>query len=774
MHDANSGRVPPGLRSAWLASWAAVAALSLSCARQPVVLAQPRDSTGEDAAADAADLVGTDAATTDQAVPTATDASPDVAAAPTVRVHLSAAFDFSGPVTVSLTPASNPPGFQALQDPDAVVCGVSSGSLPALVQCALPPGSWYVLAVSMATPKPVGAMACVEGAPLVVENPGTPALHDVDLVLHAPGSGGGAPCSAGQPTKSAQVALAQLDYVATPPTAAGGPHLLYPLTWQDRMWVAGSQDGFVSFDFPPPPSQPVAPLANWATHGKPFCTRLQRYDSTLFCSNRTSKLQALTLQPGTQDVVSDTQPALTVATAEGMAASNGLLYVAAHGAGLAALSTEPPFAPKSLEVPVQLTDSWDVAVVGPDRLAVADGANGLAILDVSGTKALAPQVVATLPLAGRSAFLHAAGPLLAVGALGGGLHVVSITNPDQPELLASAHPPGDVYGVLLHQDRVLAATGHHIIAYALPSPGQGELHAVGALATHHFALGLAPFGQAVASAEFESVRRLQIVPQVVQSRVLLAPQNLFAAATKAGDTLKAGLTLANLGTDPLHVKQLRYYDVHGGPAIPVPGPAQIGPGETVTLPIAVTKVAKGVTVHEIVFETDDPAQPSIGMNLEEITWLLPGDTLPLVQYQDAGGTLHDVNAAFQGKVGVLLVAAHTCPVAFLALASAGTALGPLLQQGKIAAYAVDPWTKGDVPEVQALTLPFPRLYSPKTTQDGHDSSEVLDVKLGQPVKSGPPMPIVYVVGKDGKLVLATWGWESQRVLAAVQAALAAP
>ena len=100
-------------------------------------------------------------------------------------------------------------------------------------------------------------------------------------------------------------------------------------------------------------------------------------------------------------------------------------------------------------------------------------------------------------------------------------------------------------------------------------------------------------------------------------------------------------------------------------------------------------------------------------------------------------------------------------------ASAATALGPLLKSGEIGAFAIDPWDKPGVAESAALDLPFPMLFSPLNTNDGHDWSEVLDLKLGQAVKEGPPMPIVYVVDKAGLIVHAGWGWQTSEVLAAL-------
>ncbi len=189
----------------------------------------------------------------------------------------------------------------------------------------------------------------------------------------------------------------------------------------------------------------------------------------------------------------------------------------------------------------------------------------------------------------------------------------------------------------------------------------------------------------------------------------------------------------------------------------------------------VTKNLKGVVKHGLVITSNDPSRPDTFVQLIEVNELRPGDTLPPLVYQDGKGKQINVAKHFEGKPGVLLVAAHSCPVAFDGLKTASIDLKGLVESGKVAAVAINPWDKpADVPITGQFDAGFPILYSPLTTKDGHDWSEVLDVSLGQPQNIGAPVPVVYVVRPSGKIALAELGYRPGRVLKTLESILANP
>lgn len=702
--------------------------------------------------------------------------APDIAAASNLHIHITTAKPFpNGSLLIKL---ANPSLLQTGQFNDAKDAVLYLGPMTGLtfdLYATAPGGNWLVLAMIMnGGGLFTGAVACAGGqAAIYTFGPGAPPLQSVTLQLAPMTKSPATSCSdiGFAPTVGVLTEIASL---ATPPTALGGAHFMDGLVWDQRFWVAGSQDGFVRFDFPAKASDPSPPMFDWTVLGDPFCNRLARAGDVLFCSSREGYLQRLQANPPLA------KPPLTkvmvqgAVGTEGMAHRGNLLYIASHGAGLKAVAATVPHATQPLLSPPELTDVWDVRTLGSDLLVLANGMNGLAFLDVAANP-LAPKLLGTLPLPGRAAFLHVQGDLVAVGALGGGLHLVDASVPSLPKLRGSLSLPGNVHGVTIHGGLVLAAAGHHVVAVDLPPPGPpAKLLVRAALPSKSFSLDVDAFGPDIASAEFLAVRRLQIDLGKPVGPVLLGPGSLVSPIAPSGQKLQASLRLHNAGSLPLHVTKIAFHDGGDtqwllGPQAPLtPGPWTLAPGQSDALALTVTKTTKGSYKHQLTIHSDDPATPELGLVWSEVTDLQPGEPLPPLTYQDAGKKAWNLATHFQGKVGVLVVASQRCPVAFLAIAAAEVDLGPLLATGKVAAAVINPWDKPGAPETLLLKPPFPILYSPLTTQDDHDWSEVLQVLLGQEELWGPPMPIVYVVGMDGKIAFVQWGYESAVVVGMVK------
>jgi hypothetical protein len=701
------------------------------------------------------------------------------------NVHLTVIGDLPKPATLTVLHVA--PAALAMEgsfgySEDSIVLQVELAAVPTAYYLTLPPGTWALmgyLAGGVAEPALAAGYACKDQAlDLVAIQAGPQIMHDMTLRLSEALFERGSRthvCRRARPLDAANL-FAEVTAVTTPPTKAGSAHFMAGHVWQNRLWIAGSQDGYVSFDFP---AQPVGnQMQNWTVWGDNTCNRLERVGSTLFCASRNGFVLVLQTDPATQQKVAMHQVWLgEKLCTEGLAAHGSRLHVAVHGKGLRALDTKPPYAVLPVTTPPAVEDAWDLEPLDANHLALADGAGGLKILSVAGNKAAEPSVVAHLPLPGRSAFLHEQQGRLVVGALGGGLHLVDVAQPAAPKLQGTLTLPNAVYGVTVHLDTIFAAAGHHLVAVDLPPPGKplAPLQPRAAIASRYFALDVDPFGAGLLSAEFRQVRRFDLDLEFNAGPVMLAPTAVFGRVAAEGAPLKTTLRLHNVGAAPLELKNLRVLDPAGNQG--VPGQWSVPPGHSVAIPVAVKKVGKGAANHTVRWSTNDPAQREAHAPFGETTWLQPGDTLPAgLQWHDAAGQNFVVADHFKGKVGVLLIAADSCPVAFLALAAAAQDLQPWLAGGKagaqVAALAVNPWDKPGVnPEVQVLPLPFPMLYSGLTTNDGHDWSDVLDVTLGQPIPWGPPMPIAYVVGVDGVIRHAAWGWDSGLIHEAIQAAV---
>ncbi len=642
-----------------------------------------------------------------------------------------------------------------------------------------PPGTWMLRAIVTLKPGDMetsigGGVACgPQGMAEVTVSAGACPSATVPLATDDRVENAGDLC--GGSGAGGKGLFKPLSTVVTPPTQAGGAHLMNGVLTGERLWVAASQDGVVSFDFPANPPQPAAKLNNWQVHGQAPCNRLHRAGTTVFCTSRQTHVAAITTDATTGEPTKKAAITLPPGShGEGMTDRAGRLYVANHTAGLVGVDLKELTSVTALKPPAVALDAWDVAVQGTDRLLLANGAQGLLVLAGDTKSDVLPPVVGQLSLAGVAAFLAVQGEQVAIGALNGGLHVARLQANGQPMLQGSFAPRGLVHGVTFHGDLVLGAAGSHLLAVERPKTEQPgtALAPLGLQPSFYFAMDIESFGDGALSSEFQGIRHLAIDPTVDKGPLLDAPLHVMAPLTAVGKAIEGDLRLHNRGVAPLHIKQVLFSETPelGGLPTVLAKNIELAPGAFKTLPISVLKTTKGGVKHELVVISDDPAWPSWPVGLFEVPELRPGDKLPALAYKDATGQLVDVNQHLSGKVGVVIVAAHACPVSFLALAAAMDDLGSF--GNKIAVVGIDPWdSPSTAPETEALPKKFKMLFSPLSTSDGHDNSEVLDQYLGQPILAGPPMPILYVVAPGGTITWAQWGYESDGLLAAIGAAL---
>lgn len=727
-------------------------------------LGPPEVSDGADipdVAGDAADgnADGADAATTAVPIQVTVSADPDVKAT-IIEVSLAPAeLYFAGKITdLSLSTA---------------VFSGKAPPLPATFSGEVAPGAWVVLVMVVGPKGPeAGGSWCAAGAPKVLQVVAGP-LPEVAVTVH---KFSGPPTSAALCGIASEPAWSPGPFLATPPTQWGGAHHMQAVHDGERMWVAGSQDGLVSFDLPPPPSAPPGLLGNWAVHQGMFCNRLAQAQGTVYCSSRGAYLSVFAIDPKAAKQTPQKVWLPGEVRTEGLGARGAVLWVAAHQQGLIAREAASPWGPLDASVPAAVSDAWDVTPVGDAYLAVAGGTNGLHMLKMTG--ATSGTLATTLALPGRAAFLSASPGMLLVSSLGAGLHAVDVQDPQAPKLVATFAAQENVFAATWLGGHVVAATGFHLLVLDTPQAGVAW-RAQRQLPSFGYALDVDAVGPTtVRSAEFLGVRQIGVGVKSLGPGPVLMTQVVASAHTVAvGQPIVATLWLHNAGAQPLQVFGLVFDEVppFTVPKVALPGAYSLAPGQSLAVPVQAQKTQKGFTNHRIILQTNDPEAMTTAVNLQETAWLQVGDALPAVTYQDATGKPWSTANHFAGKVGVLIIAAQSCPVAFLGLASAGVDLAELLNTGKIAALAINPWDKPtSTAETGALQLPFPVTYSPLTTSDGHDGSAVLDEIFGQAGLSGPPMPIVYVVDKKGKIVLAKWGYEAATVLAAANSALAAP
>jgi hypothetical protein len=577
--------------------------------------------------------------------------------------------------------------------------------------------------------------------------------------------------------------LTEVEVAQPPPTQWGSPHFLRGFLDGERLWVGGFQDGILSFDFPA--SGPL-PNAGWQLYQPGAAYRLVRFGNHLLAGTRLGHLEHLTV-----NAAGKASPATNIAVpgvvwTEGLAATGDRVWVAGHDKGLVALAGAQ-LQPVAIQTPAAVSDAWDAHTLDADHLVVADGENGVHVLSVSGPNANAPVVVDSVALPGASANVRVVGDRVVVGQLDGGVHVLRWIPAGQagpggvvgPALALQASAPIDdlVHGVHIGGQLVFVAAGRTVRAYDLPGPDvSGAALAVRDVhASVDYAMDVLPTADGhLLVPEFASIRRYKVDPTAEPMIVLERPKAVVAPVTLVGGTLETMVWLRNPSAQPLVVEALRFVEGAGADdGVFVAGPIDVAPGALVEVPFSATKTKKGLTAHHIKLVAPglDPELSII--NLLEVTTHTPGDTLPTLVYQTADKQTLDINAHMAGKVGVVFAAAHTCPVAWEAIAAAAADLGPWVQAGQVAVAGIDPWDVPDGTPQAALPKPFPFTYSPLTTNDGHGWSEVLDLKLTQP-QTGSPMPIVYVTDKKGVIRHAAQGYAPKRLHALIEKLLLEP
>lgn len=652
-------------------------------------------------------------------------------------------------------------------------------ALPWSATLTVPAGQWgLAVAVGPVQFSPTAMTAfgfgCAGGQPAVVQSDGAATVPAaVEVTVKA--------TSAGMPLKGdcsgkavpdpnnplSQTVLELQAEVAPPSTQAGGAHLLSSVWVGGALWVAGHQDAFVRFDFPV--GGVAAGIAGWQPQGSGECSRMFRIGGRLWCSSRRMELPWAQVSVATGEASAFGVVNLPLgALADGLAAVGDRILVAAHGAGLVSIQADPPFGALALSVDGKLSDPWDVAAVGASVVVVADGAAGLKVFTVGNPLSLT--LAAALPLPGVSALLAVQGTQVAVTSPTGHLYIVDVAQPSVPKVQLAWQAPGALGGltVLLEAKLGVVAAGGALIAFDWPAaaanwdaPVVRDVERVWSYVLDVDPLGSAA-GNVLLTSEFSAVRQLKVLPGALGVRTLHLPKAIFAKTAGVGAALATSLTLRNLGSQPVQVTEMTWHEDPKSQEIgkPVGGvvlPLTVPPGAKSVLSLTLPKTIKGGVKHEVRLET---SQGQEFAQVVETTHLQPGDALPKLAFQTASGELIDINKSLAGKPGVVVVAAHACPVALVALAAIARLVEPWVAQGKLQVVAIEPWDKPvTVPQMAVPKVNFPIVFTPLTTGDNHAYSIVLQDTLAQPTNNAAQMPLVYVVDSKGIIVDARLGWE---------------
>ncbi len=638
--------------------------------------------------------------------------------------------------------------------PADIVVFNGASALPAEVTVIVGTGVWLPVAAWLdLNGKPTYTSWSGDGNGVLTVLPGQHAPKQLSLTISA--SNGKPVCTA----PAANTFLSASSAYVVPFSDLGVSHLLEGLAWNGSWWMAANVEGIGRVNLPANGKG----VDGWTPLHIGDCRHLTRDGTRLYCTERGANLKWLDVDPATN--ASKGQGDLAIGTgihAEGLTAANGSLYVTLHEAGVAVLPLPAAGAPivyaKGL-----VADAWQVGLLPDGKVVVADGAAGLKVLApfVNGKTT----VLSALPLPGLSAHLAMEGQTVAVGALGGGMHLIDIAATGQATLLGSLPAgPWPVAGVDLHGGMAYLAAGRALLAVPVPQKPVGLLSALTATLTDAFmSLDVHAAGNQAFTAEYAYVRALKLDPAPPPPGALAVyEQQTWAKVGKVGTPITFDVWVWNPGQAPLELTKQSVTEVDGLPVpstFAVPGPLSVAPGQSVKLTVQVTKSSPAPQQWRFNAATNDPARAWLATVLTETPLLAHGDAMPALALPDKTGKIQDVGSFAGGKPMVVFVSSETCPVAMERGAAIAAHIQPWLKSGKLAAVTINPTDLPDMKEVGTFKFPFVELFPVLTKQLQGGWSDIADSLLAQPGMGPiPPLPLVYVVDANGKIVYAHLGY----------------
>jgi hypothetical protein len=669
-------------------------------------------------------------------------------------------------ITISTTLALGPGKLHVrLIDYNTPVCDATPGdfliftgevSLPTQVTVAVPPGTWMPVAGWLdANGKLLDSSMNGDISDVLTVSTGHFAPSNLAITINTPADKG--VCSAPPPNPFFTAAS---DYIV-PFSDLGVSHLLEGIVWNGQWWMAANVEGIGHVGL----GNGGKTVSGWSSVLLGDCRHLCRADTRLFCSERGPSLKWMDIDPATNNATKQGAIALDPTVhAEGIQTANGELYAALHEAGIALVPVDGA-TPAVQYAKGLVADAWQIAVLADGKVVVADGAAGLKVLAPlqNGKTTLLSQ----LALPGLSAHVALGGNTLAVGALGGGLHLVNVDTAGQLTLLGTLPAgPWPIAGVDIQGDNAFLAAGRAVLAVPIPKQPIGLLGAMSAaVTTAYMSLDVHAAGAYAYTAEYAYVRALQLDPTPpVPGPIAVQEEAAFGKSMLVGQQVAFQSWLWNPGSAPLQVKKVVVVDGTDTPLPPlqfqVQVAPQIAPGGSVKLSVAVNKSQMGPQQWKLYVETNDPARPWLESKLTESPLVRTGDVLPALAFKDKDGQLQSVQKLAGGKPLLLVLSAETCPVSFERLAAVATHVQPWLAAGKVAVVAINPTDDPQMQEVAGYKMPFPELFAVLTSPLVGGSSEVADSTLALPGQGPiPPLPLLYLVDAKGVINYARLGYE---------------
>jgi hypothetical protein len=322
---------------------------------------------------------------------------------------------------------------------------------------------------------------------------------------------------------------------------------------------------------------------------------------------------------------------------EGLAVVGDLLLVTAHGDGLLVFRRDPGGTLTEIGRVAGLTNAWAVEARG-DLAYVADGEGGLAVIDLADPTE--PELVTTLELPGTAKDLVLRGPrvYLALGAAGIG--ALSLGDPRAPTLLTTVDTPGSALAVAVGEgaNALYVADWNDIRVFDLSDPdtltlvGREPLPLDSTVDSR--TLGIAGHDDVIFSANWTELVSYRYRPGIRAPDLVVSPATLSLPTTAPGAEGLGIFTLSNDGQATLNISAVDHNDQLSLGDVPT----QLEAGQRTNLLVTFAPVNDDRFSSAVIFHSDDPDQAAqaIGVNANG-SGLGVGDPVPDWQWTTLDG-----------------------------------------------------------------------------------------------------------------------------------------
>jgi peroxiredoxin len=461
---------------------------------------------------------------------------------------------------------------------------------------------------------------------------------------------------------------------------------------------------------------------------------------------------------------------------EGIAVSNGNIFVGLHENGLGVYDFEPGTGFTRIGSLGGFTNAWGITARG-NHVFVADGLGGFAIVDA--TDPTQPVELGRVETGGQARGVVVDGNFAYVAAGSVGVAVVDISNPAAPQIASRIEMPGTALRVAYSAPHLAVAAWNDVRIYDVSTPASPRFVAAVRVPRHynyadkdrelptHRIFGVAIRGKDVFVGAWENPfsYRLEADRLAPNIRLPETAARLDFGRLAVGETRTVPFEVTNQGTAPLTIVENW---IHGDTFTVTPKQARIAPNESVTLEITYEATTTEAQVGYLNIVSDDPATPLRKAYLiGNSPGLAIGDPLPATT-----GVMLDASSwnseDYKGKVLLLTYFGTFCPVCANHLPDIEGRFWQGYKDRGLEIVALNPREADDpIEEVQAYVERI-RVTFPTGIEEPADTYAAITANFVGP----NPFPVDVIVDKQGIVRYATHEYDPDGMAELIEQLLA--